>query len=318
MTEPVSVVVPALGDRELLDECLPPIMEEVADRDAGDEVVVVDDTGGGRLGEWLAEGYPRLRCVARSENGGFARALTSGVESARSELVFAVNPDVRVRPGFLAPLQRALSSSEVFAAVPRILLGGEEGRIESLTRLVFEEGLLRLEQPGLEPLAGGVSACLERVVPVPFAVGGAFLFRRRLFEELGGFDPLFEPFYLEDLDLCWRAWGRGLSVLHVPESCVEHRHRGTIARVAPPEAVRAAIERNLLLFQWKHLSGRLVREHLLALRRSVHEACLLGRREELTWLALALEQRRGLGRARREGGAVDFERILRASDPLRG
>ncbi|MCH8031270.1 MAG: hypothetical protein IIB09_05575, partial [Bacteroidetes bacterium] len=61
--------------------------------------------------------------------------------------------------------------------------------------------------------------------PVPFCVGGAFLVRREEFLEGEGFDPLFEPFYWEDVDLCLAAWRRGRRVLEVPLSVVEHHHR---------------------------------------------------------------------------------------------
>ena len=61
--------------------------------------------------------------------------------------------------------------------------------------------------------------------PVAFAVGGTCLFRRVEFLAGGGFDPLYEPFYWEDIDLCWQAWSAGRRVLYQPASVVEHHHR---------------------------------------------------------------------------------------------
>jgi GT2 family glycosyltransferase len=48
------------------------------------------------------------------------------------------------------------------------------------------------------------------------------LVRRSAFLELGGFDETFFMVW-EDLDLCWRAWARGLPTVYVPEARVRHR-----------------------------------------------------------------------------------------------
>lgn len=295
MTRPVSVVIPSLDDASLLLRNLEPLVEELDRRALGDEVWVVDDTGRDVLTAPLADAFPTVRVLAHARNLGFAQALKSGIEAAGHELVWSMNPDVRVRSGFLDPLVACLADDDVFAVVPRILLDGDEERVESMTRLVERQGGVRVEQPGLAdehpPYAGYAE-------PVAFAVGGACLLRRDAFlstacSPAGGFDPIFEPFYWEDVDLCFTAWRRGQRVLYQPASVVEHHHRGTIGRVIPPELVRAAQEKNRLLFQWKHLEGDArTRAHLAALYRRALDAWLADDRDELVWLALALEQTR--------------------------
>jgi GT2 family glycosyltransferase len=314
VNEPVSIAIPALDDTALFERHLPALLAEVERRGGRDEVLVVDDSGGARLADWIANRFPSVRVLTRRENGGFARALADGIAAARHPLVFAMNSDVRVRPGFLEPLAAALDDSRVFAAVPAILLDGREGAVESLVRVELDGSIARLAQPALH----GVSAPLNGRVRVPFAVGGAFLVRRDEFRALGGFDPLFEPFYLEDLDLGWRAWRDGREILLEPRAVVEHYHRGTIGPRFGERVARAAIERNLLLFQWKHADGEEVGEHLAALARRAHLAWLTDDRDTLVALALALESapaalaaRSKLGESRR-----GFREILSASDPL--
>ena len=135
MRQSVSVVVPALEDSELLERTLPPLLAILAARGAGDEVVVVDDTGTGALAAWLAARFPppasfdaacvEVRCVVREENGGFQLAVRAGVEAAAHELVLLLNPDVRVEAGFLEPLVDALDDPQVVAATGRLLLAGK-------------------------------------------------------------------------------------------------------------------------------------------------------------------------------------------------
>ncbi|HED66860.1 MAG TPA: hypothetical protein ENJ09_15060 [Planctomycetes bacterium] len=182
------------------------------------------------------------------------------------------------------------------STVPRILLHGAEDSIESVTEIRVRAGLAELGQPGLE---GRADEFLEETIPVAYGVGGACLLRASEFLARNGCDPIYEPFYFEDLDLGWQAWRGGQRVLYVPESVVEHHHRGTIRKRAKENFVRAMIEKNRLLFQWKFLdSEEEIAEHISALYRYAIDAWLSDEREELVWLALALDQIEEVRRSR--------------------
>lgn len=93
-----------------------------------------------------------------------------------------------------------------------------------------------------------------------FTPEGSSAYDRRKFLELGGFDALFHPFYLEDTDLGMQAWKRGWKVFYQPRSVVWHEHRGTIGRTHKPDYINTVVQKNFLLFLWKNLhgSGKLV------------------------------------------------------------
>ena len=282
----VTVVIPALGDVALLERALPGLFGEFDARAAGDELVIVDDTGTGALraaADALFGGRSDARLVVNATNGGFATALEAGVDAARHGLVFSMNSDVVVSPGFLAPLVRALGRADVFAAAPRVLLNGAPDEVESFPGVRMVDGLLdfRHADPGPVP---------DETHPIPFAVGGTFLFDRARFLELGGFDALFAPFYFEDVDLCWRAWRRGWRTLFVPGSTVEHHHKGTIGKLLSEPRRRAAVERGELLFNWKHLPKEQLGEHMAALFRRALDGFLTDEPAGLVWLALALDE----------------------------
>ena len=315
MSRPISAVLACLDDQDLLERHLPPLFEEFRRRAAGDEVLVVDDTGDDVLAAWLAERFPeeRVRCLAQTKNAGFANAMFNGFSQAEHPLVFGMNPDVLVRPGFLDPLVACFDEDDVHAVVPRVLLNGESDAIESLFQLRFANGEVTLEQPALGERAADDEPLPIQPTPMVFPVGGAALFRRDVFLERGGFDELFLPFYWEDVDYGWTTWRLGGRVLYQPASVVEHHHRGTIGRVVPKELVRAAIEKNRLLFQWKHLDEQALRdEHLPALYRFAIDAWLGDYRDELVWLALALEESEAALDARATlGDEPRFDEILR-------
>ena len=312
MTRSVSIVIPCLDDRDLLSANLPALLAELEKRAEKDEVIIVDDTGKRLLEGWVQAEFPSCRVVTQKQNAGFASALLAGLRAAGHDLVFCMNPDVRVRQGFLNPLVACMADENVFAVAPRVLLDGKS-RIESITELKLSDGFVEIVQPGLEPNPDLQSA-LPR--PIVFAVGGTCLLSKSAFLELGGMDPMYEPFYLEDLDICFRAWLLGKQVLYQPASVVEHHHRGTIGKIVEPEFVRAMIEKNRLLFQWQHLDEpELLQAHIGALYRLATDAWLSDSREELIWILLALDQLKAVQKARKTKTkqALSFAEVLEAS-----
>jgi O-antigen biosynthesis protein len=89
--------------------------------------------------------------------------------------------------------------------------------------------------------------------PCFYGGGGSCAFDRRKFLELGGFDELLAPFYLEDTDLGYMAWKRGWKVLYQPRSIVYHEHRGTIGKRFSEAQIQAVLKKNYLLFCWKNI-----------------------------------------------------------------
>ena len=316
MKPSVSIVIPCLDDRDLLRTNLPALLEELAARDLSDEVILVDDTGEKLLSEWAQKEFPTCIVVSQARNAGFARALKRGINAAKNDLVFCMNPDVRVHLGFLDPLIECMAEEDVFAVAPKVLLDGKDA-IESITELNYSAGSVELVQPGLSSEPTGDSSAKR---PIVFAVGGTSLISKSAFLAMDGMNPLYEPFYLEDLDLCFRAWLAGKRVLYQPASVVEHHHRGTIGKLVEPEFVRAIIEKNRLLFQWSFLDEPdLLEEHIGDLYRRATDAWLGDSREELIWILLALDQFKEALAARKPASKrkLSFREVLAATSGLR-
>jgi len=89
--------------------------------------------------------------------------------------------------------------------------------------------------------------------PCFYGGGGSCAFDRKKFRQLGGFDPLLAPFYLEDTDLGYMAWKRGWKVLYQPSSVVYHEHRGTIGKRFSDSYIQSILKKNFLLFTWKNI-----------------------------------------------------------------
>ena len=219
MPPDVSVIVANYAGDSVLRSCLGSIR---AQTHPPAEVLVVDAGPGVCPSSVLSD--PDVR-VLRRANRGLGHLYNEGARAASSELLLLANNDVELEPHCLELLARELTRApNGFAADPRQV--GIDGTTLVHGRATLRRGpLLRQPLPGFR---------LDLLVPADEPVntvtanGAAMLVRRDRFLSLGGFDEtMFLDF--EDIDLCWRAWCRGWSSVHVPEATVRH-HVGVATR----------------------------------------------------------------------------------------
>ena len=241
-----SVVIPNWNGKDLLEKYLPSVVEALAGNPAN-EIVVVDNGSTDGSAPYVAAAFPRVKLVALPANLGFGGGSNAGVRAAANPVVVLLNNDMRVAPDFLAPLLEGFADPGVFAVSCQIFFADPNKLREEtgLTQGCWREGGLRVGHR-IDPAIDGLFPCF-------YPGGGSSAFDRAKFLELGGFDPLFEPFYLEDAALGYMAWKRGWKVLYQPRSVVYHEHRGTIGKSFPAGRIEAVLKKNYALFCWKNI-----------------------------------------------------------------
>ena len=250
-----SIVIPNWNGRELLEKYLPSVIEALADSPAS-EIVVVDNGSEDGSPQLVRERFPQVRLIALDQNLGFGGGSNRGVHEARNDIVVLLNSDMRVDRGFLQPLLDGFRDEKTFAVSCQIFFSdpAKPRQETGLTEGWWQQGGLRVGHR--------IDPEITQLYPCFYGGGGSCAFDRRKFLELGGFDPLYHPFYLEDTDLGYAAWKRGWKVLYQPASIVYHEHRGTIGRKFSPGYIQDVVRRNFLLFTWKNIhSWRMLAGH---------------------------------------------------------
>lgn len=245
-TGAASVVIPNWNGRDLLEKYLPSVTAAL-DANPENEIVVVDNGSTDGSAEFVRERYPRIKLVALPENLGFGGGSNAGFRAAKNDVVVLLNSDMRVAPDFLAPLLEGFRDPQVFAVSCQIFFS-DPGKLREETGLTqgwWQDGGLRVRHR--------IDPAVDDLFPCFYGGGGSCAFDRRKFLELGGFDELLAPFYLEDTDLGYMAWKRGWKVLYQPRSIVYHEHRGTIGKRFREEQIQAVLKKNYLLFCWKNI-----------------------------------------------------------------
>ena len=245
-TQAASVVIPNWNGRGLLEKYLPSVVEALKHH-PDNEIVVVDNGSSDGSASFVRQHFPQAKLVALDTNLGFGGGSNAGFRAAKNDVVVLLNSDMRVAPDFLAPLLAPFADPKVFAVSCQIFFSDPAKLREEtgLTQAWWENGGLRVRHR--------LDDAVTEPYPCFYGGGGSCAFDRRKFLELGGFDHLFAPFYLEDTDLGFVAWKRGWKVLYQPASVVFHEHRGTIAKRFSQTTIDLVLKKNFILFCWKNI-----------------------------------------------------------------
>lgn len=245
-TAAASVVIPNWNGRDLLSTHLPSVVKAMSGNPSN-EIIVVDNGSTDGSVDLLREQFPTVRLVGLDENLGFGGGSNAGFRAATNDIVVLLNNDMRVEEGFLAPLLEGFSDESVFSVSCQIFFS-DPARVREetgLTQAWWASGSIRVRHR--------LDDKVDRLFPCFYGGGGSTAYDRHKFLELGGFDPLLAPFYMEDTDLGYMAWKRGWKALYQPRSHVYHEHRGTIGRRFTDRQIQAVLKKNFLLFTWKNI-----------------------------------------------------------------
>lgn len=207
----LSVIIPCFNGADTIAGQL----EALANQHCSEpwEVIVSDNgstDGSMEVVKKYAGRLPGLRIVDASGKRGQAYARNMGAKVALGESLVFCDADDEVAPGWLAAMGDALSRWDFVAC-----------RID-IVKLNPSRSTNRPKHPqesGLQEKGGLLSY-------LPHAGGSTIGIKRRIHEEIGGFDESCR--LLEDTDYCWRVQLKGTALHFVPNAVIHVRLRDTI------------------------------------------------------------------------------------------
>jgi O-antigen biosynthesis protein len=245
-TTKASIVIPNWNGRDLLAKYLPSVIASIENH-PDSEVIVVDNGSTDGSVAFVEEAFPAVRLLPLKENLGFGGGSNAGFRAAHNDIVVLLNSDMRVQPDFLQPLLDGFTDEKIFSVTCQIFFSDPtKVRQETgLTESWWQQGALRVRHRADEKI--------RDLYPCAYGGGGSCAFDRSKFLQLGGFDEILAPFYLEDTDLGYLAWKRGWKTMYQPASVVYHEHRGTIGKKFSDAYIQGVLRKNFLLFTWKNI-----------------------------------------------------------------
>jgi GT2 family glycosyltransferase len=186
------------------------------------DITVVNNGGGASVAEVVTANAAHARVLDLRANVGYADAVMAAINATAGHWVATVNDDIVLEPDALLRLL------EVGERDPRIGAVGAQIRFSDRREVLNSAGI-EVDQLGVafdRHLGAPVNASESEATPVFGVSGAAAMYRRRMLDELGGFDTSFFG-YLEDVDLAWRAQMKGWVAVYVPSAVAYHHHSRT-------------------------------------------------------------------------------------------
>ena len=286
------ILVLNFNGRALLEACLPSIVEAAHRSPVPCKVSVVDNSSTDDSLAYLAETWPDV-AVIREPNRGLA-SFNAVLRRLDEPAVLLLNNDVILDRDAVGPLLSAFEQHDdaLFSAPQCWTFDGQEFegmRTRVRSRFGLVQGMSRV--PGHETLVDEAD--------LTAAAGPVLAVHRGRFLALGGYDPIYFPGRIEDLDLGFRGWMCGWKGYYVPESRSLHRGFASFGPAFGRDGCDRLAARNTLLFCWKNLSGRRLLAHLAWLPIRLIHAAATGRNAYLSAFFQAVKRLGAVWRRRR-------------------
>jgi len=214
----ISVIMPTYNQLEYIRAAVDSVLGQTW---KNLELIVVDDGSTDGTGPWLDRlDDPRVR-VEHQENQGASAAMNRGFALARGEYLTWLASDNVFRPRFLEQCVAALEEHgrAVLVYTDFVNIDAQGHELETVRLEPYYPGLLQVN---------------------PGAVGVGFLYRRAVYERLGGYRDL----VCNDLDY-WLRIARQWPLVHLPEVLACNRKHGAMQTVVRRAELLRQVEERL-------------------------------------------------------------------------
>ncbi len=262
----ISAIIPNYNGRLLLEQILPSLFAALQATALPYEVIVSDDFSTDQSTQFLQQHYPQVQTIRNTFNRGFAPTINAGIFKAQYDYVLLLNSDVKLQSDFFKPLLPYFDEADTFGVMGRIL-GWDDDVIQDAAKYPSFHGVkiktsrnYYLEQPAAE----------DRLYSMYLSGANALVCRDKLLM-LQGFNELFAPYYVEDVELCLRAWRLGWKCYYDHTAVCRHKTSTSIKSKDSKQNIRVVYNRNKMFLHAIHLQGI---TRLLWLLQLFSEACL--------------------------------------------
>jgi len=203
----ISVVIPTYNRLPSLKECLLSVLENDY---PNFEIIVVDDFSKDGTREYLKKikdkneniknesSDKKIKIIINNENLGVAEARNAGIKVATGEWVAFIDDDCRAEKNWLSELEKCFTEEKLGFVIGNTIYFQENYRGNFPERLVNNNCA---QWPG----AGNIA------------------YRKKVLDEIGGFDGVNFPYANEDTELALRAFSAGWKYVSSKKAKVYHQ-----------------------------------------------------------------------------------------------
>ncbi len=266
MNEPqVMVLILSFNGRDLLAES---VRSYLANDYSRFEVVVIDNGSSDGTAEYIKKEFPKVRLLRTNKNlgysGGFNLGLDYAFKEKNADYVLVSNNDVKADAKVISALVKvALADNMTGFVTGKVYYYDQPDVLQTVGK---KEDPIRWNggQIGKHEKDAGQ---YDRVEERAFSDDIFTLVAKKLYDEIGGYDP---AFFLQCEEFDWQARAKqaGFKIMYAPQARIWHKESMTIGKSSPLKSYYDA--RNPMIVILKYKSPAFFRRYFwLHLKRDV-------------------------------------------------
>ncbi len=253
----IDLVYVTYNSEKWIENCIKSIVKSDYDKKEI-HIVIVDNASIDKTRSILEEMKRRyenlfgeIEIVQNVKNEGFGRANNIGFKRCVSDIVCFINIDTELAEDAFKQLEQEIADSD------------EKTALWEFRQYPFEHPKI------YDPLTGETG----------WASGAAFAVRRKVFEEVNGFDERIF-LYVEDVDLSWRIRWAGYRLKYVPNVKIIHYSYENGVTLKMDQYVYGVINNILLRYRYGTFRD-ICWGHLIFFREILHQEVMAGAKKKL-------------------------------------
>ncbi len=227
MGKMTSIVILSYNTLTYLQYCIESIRKFTAQ--GSYELIVVENASQDGSVEWLRQ-QEDIHTIFNQENAGFPKGCNQGMAMAQGDDILLLNSDTVVTANWLENLRRALYSRDKVGAVGCITNSCSNLQSIMVPYTNFEE---------MFDFAASFNHSNPRLWERRLRlIGFCLLFKRAVYEKIGGLDERFSPGNFEDDDYSLRIWQAGYELLLCRDTFIHHFGSASFQKDEDPQKAK--------------------------------------------------------------------------------
>ncbi len=205
-----TVIIPARNASDTISACLLAVTQQNEMRLEEDYEIIVVDDGSTDDTARIAQSFEGVKVISQP-NAGPAAARNRGAREARGEILVFTDSDCVPDSNWLKTILNRFADPQV-VGVKGVYSTGSQLPVSRFVQMEYEYKYERM----------------KRLESIDFIDTYSAAYRRNVFLENGGFDPIFPVPSVEDQEFSFRLARKGYRLVFEPAAKVSHRHDKSI------------------------------------------------------------------------------------------